>query len=252
MSKKHYQRCTAPGLPPWPWLMFDKQQKQAVVSFRLATWRSGQQADRTSQLVVWSLTLVAGWWTWNRTAVIGNLIGQGFATFFLVVIVYMVLKALIPPAFGPFLARKLFARRSTVWFTPNEIAFRSRMYENGVVVSRSWNGHPIQIRFDMAPDPEAAEARAESPQGQGPDPRLQTAHVLRLVISAFDPRRSVSHSIQAPLARAIPMFPIDLQDARRLTVVLSAAAELTSAASIPTAQPVPSLDAGLDIDANPT
>ncbi|WP_437207143.1 hypothetical protein [Planctomicrobium sp. SH664] len=254
MPEARFERITAPGLPAWPWLMFNEEHQRAIVSFRLATWRSGQQADRLSQQAAVGIALLIGWNIWNRVAFFDNLIGQAIVTLIGFGCIHRVLSGWIPLAFSSFLARKVFARRSTVWFTPNEIAFRSRLYERGIVIPRTWNGHPVQIRFDVSSDPDAQEELARSHRHQNHDARhrLQSAHMLRLLISATDPQRSLGQSVQSPLARAIPMFQVDLHDAQRLTVVLAAAAQLTARIPLPTAQSVPGPDDGLDIDANPT
>lgn len=250
--KPEFEVISAPGLPTWPRLLLDKQRQRAVVTIRLATWRSCLHAHAMSKWAGWCINLTVAWLSWQRLGFIENPIGRGMLTLVGVCVVAAVTKPLMPAAFDHFLARRLFSRRSTVWFTPEAIAFRSRMYENGVVVPRNWQGHPVQVRFDTGPDPEAVTALSHQYGQQRRGPGLQTARILRLVITAFDPQRNIARSTQGQLARAIPMLPLDLQDAQRLTVVLSAAAELTSPVSFPTAQPVPGPDAGLDIDANPT
>lgn len=257
MSKARYVRMTSPGLPSWPALMFDAEQRRGVISFRLVTWRSWVLADRTTRVINGICVLLFAWWLWNWLGFFEEVIPRGFLTLLGSCMMMSFTTPILGRVLPGFLARQIFARRSTVWFTPDAIAFRSPLYANGVVIWRSWNNIPIQVRFDLTPDSAAAEARLNLPREKDEATRfrnahlatrMQSAHVLRLLISAFDPHRHATSSAPATMGRAIPMLEIDLHAAQQLTVVLAAAAALTAEVSLPTAPQ----HGGVDIDANPT
>ncbi|QDT57082.1 hypothetical protein Pan44_51480 [Caulifigura coniformis] len=241
-----FTTVTAPGLPTWPRLLFDAEKKRAIVAVRLATWRSWAYARMVSTLLAWSTNLLVGWWLWHRLGWISDPIGRGSLTFFGFSLAMTITKPLFPAAFDGFLARQVFPSRSTVWFTPERIAFRSRLYDRGIVLWRQWNGRPVQTRFDVTPDPEAAIERSVATDRQRMANRhVQTASLLRVIVRAFDPHRTVSQTQAVNLARAVPMLAVDLSDAARVTVVLSAAAAMTARS---TASHQPSVADGQDID----
>jgi hypothetical protein len=249
MNSATFTRVTSPGLPSWPSLLLDTRHKRAVVSIRLATWRSWLWAHRASLLMGWCVNLWAGWWVWEWSELLADPLVGGCLAVLGFGVGGALTKPLFPPALDGFLARQVFASRSRVWFTPEVIAFRSRLYTNGVLLWRRWRDQPVQFKFDITSDPEAAEQRsAMTPAQAALGPRLQSAHLLRLVISTFDPSRVFTQATQANVVRSLPLLEVDLCDAQRLTVVLSTAAALTAAPVTRTVhQP-----GGVDIDASPS
>lgn len=247
---KNYQRHTAPGLPIWPLLLVDQERQHAFISFRAVTWHSYRRAMVASKLATVMIALFAGGLLWMQTASLESPLGRGGVAFLGFGVALALAKTFLPTTFEPFLARQVFARRSKIWFTPDQMAFCSPLYENGIVISRNWQDQLVRASFDVAPDPEAEEIKSQPYEPHQRFPAgLQSAQVLRLVITTLDPRRDVSNSAHAQVVRAIPMLPIDLHDAQHLTVVLAVAAELTTPPSFPTAPFSKNPSPGVDIDA---
>ncbi len=244
-EKSHFTRVTTPGLPPWPGLNWDAQQKRAVVTFRLATWRSWERAFWLTKIAAWIINLLVAAYLWKWLIFIPNPIARGFLTFVGWGVSAAITKPLFPAAFAGFLARQIFAVRSTFWFTPQTIACRSPLYENQILLERHWQGHPVQVRFDISPDTDAqhqAALSAETPHQLRR--QYQSAQLLRLIISTHDPHRSIPTASNSPLMRSIPLLEIDARNAAPVATVLTAATALTG--RLPVVQTPQT--AGFDID----
>ena len=248
MSKPNFVQVSAPGLPPWPQLWFDAQHKHAVVSARLATWRSVESAARACG-IIWLLgSIIAGWRLWLHFS---DQFQRGEAllvTLFCVAIVVAFARPIVHGAFRGFLARQIFCSRVRVWFRPNAIAFRSRLYSSPVVLWRSWKGDPVQGRFELTNDPEAAElddwdARKRI-QGSA---HLKHAYVLRMIVTTTNPHKELTFTHQSNFVREIPMLEISAEDSARFTTVLTAAASLT-ATKPDDVRPNNQATTGIDID----
>lgn len=236
MSKKTdqnrigFQRVSAPGLPPLPKLWLDAKNTRAYVCVKLATWRSHERSRITVTLLRFCLNIGVGVYIWGRLSVLQNIVGQVLITLFLVSIFAGLTRKILHDGLEGFFARQLLAVRTKFWFTSEIIAFKSRLYENGVIVRRSWNGQPVQGRFDLSNDDGITEARSQHSQQQQvrDNSHLRNASILRLVISAFNPNQTMAQGQQPSFLRAIPVLEIDSRDAQKLTVVLTAASTLTS------------------------
>ncbi len=244
MSKSKFLCVTAPGLPTYPRLWFDPERKRAYVIARLATWRSYERAIRTTMLLRWTLNGLLVWTLWARLPFRDAPIAQGFFTFVGFGFFAMLTKAVLHPTLDGFWARQLYSIRTTFWFTPDAIAFHSPLYENGILLWRTWRDQPVQGRFDLSPDLEAASLKMSANSKVAPNPNLQTAHVLRLLIASHDTQQTTQKISHPQLIRAIPVAEIDLRDAQQLTIVLTAASAITA--------PQPDLSRaqsfGLDLD----
>jgi len=236
-------RVTAPGLPSWPRLYFHPEKRQAVVPLRLATWRSWERAYLTAGLVAWTINLLATAYIWNYLAFVENPIGRGMVTFVALGVVATVTKPLVPAALGGFLARQLFAYRSTVWFTPHVIAFKSPLYEGGVQLERLWNGHPVLFRFDMSIDADAQSKLTLKETSNQLHRYYQSAQLLRLVITAADAQRWTATAHNAQM-RSLPILEIDGKDVSAVATVLTGAVALTTGQGSQVARSIP----GHDID----
>ncbi len=241
-----FVRVAAPGLPPWPQLYFDPTQQRAVVKVRLATWRSWELAHKTSTLIRWTINLCVMVWLWNRLAFPDLPLFRILFTLLGLTLCAALTKLLLPTALDGFFARQFFATTSKFWFLPNAIAFRSRLYESGILIERRWKNQPVLIRFDITPDPEAEQTethptRQQKPKDQRPRRRAQ---ILRLILTTADQTQLITIQQNPTWMRAIPLLEIDQQDAARVTVVLTAAVSLTSQQH-PTPEPK---TPGLDID----
>lgn len=246
-TKPNLVRVTAPGLPPSPALLFDEQLRQAAVSLRLPTWRSWGRAHVATNLVLVASSAAVGGWLWLYLAGLTpvpraslSLMAWGLS--------YAFAKPFSHVLFDGFLARQLFATSSKVWFTELAIAFKTSLYENGVLVDRSWNGQPILSRFDVTQDLEAAEAvTISSPYANHVQRRRQTACILRMIVGVSSSNRPASLARDPQLMRAIPVLEVDQRDAAQIAMVLTAATALTSKQSANNG----SHRIGRDIDAQP-
>ena len=244
-EKSHFTRVSAPGLPPWPELHWDAQQQRAFVSFRLATWRSWEQACWLTKIAAWITNLLVAAYVWHWLIFIPHPIARGFLTFVGWGISAMITKPLFPAAFAGFLARQIFATRSTFWFAPQTITCRSPLYQNQILLERHWHGHPVQIRFDITPDTDAQQQAYIAAETPHPLRRhYHSAQLLRLILSTHDPHRTISTASNSPLMRSIPLLEINLRDAAQLATVLTAATALTG--RLPEVQTPQT--AGFDID----
>ena len=235
---------TAPGLPTFPRLYFDAQQRRAYVEAKLATWRSWKTANQVVRLVRWCLNGLAGWWTWHQLAFIDEPVARMFLTSWAFLIVVVISRPVMHLAFEGFLARQVFAARNRFWFTPQAISFQSRLYDHAVKIARTWKDQSVACRFDVTEDLDAAIASSGFDDVvKSVKSRLQSAYLLRLVVATFDPLRSVHEGQKANMLRSIPVLEVDLRDAQGLTVVLAAATSLTASKLEPNRR-----QTGVDID----
>ena len=241
-----FVRVCSPGLPNWPPLWLNQDKKHAKVSARIVTWRSCEWAKRS---IRWAVNLAGCWLSirfWYR---IPEFSGKWFpwlmgtlAIVFVLAILYPVIDLVI----RNFLARRLFARRMTVWFTPTAIAFRSGMYPREVIVPRYWGGLPIVFRFDQAKDDRAQFILGSRTAAERTDcNHLEKAQIIRLIIQVTNPNDAIATQGQLNVMRSIPLSEIQAADADQLTTVLTAAAAVTSGQPDDLAQTPPD---GVDID----
>ncbi|QDT07491.1 hypothetical protein K227x_59180 [Rubripirellula lacrimiformis] len=224
-------RMAAPGLPGWPTLMFDEKRRRAIVKARFATWRSHEWAMKTTRClgVCLFLWLSVRWWR-----MLGDEPSKWFP-FLLGGMVVCLIAALgyrgIDAATKGFFARQVFAKRMTVWLTPEAIGFRSSMYENGVVMPRVWKGQAVAGRFDVTKDHRAnLRKQLGDFKSNGKSQHLEMAQLLRLLVTTVNSNVSIGGKGQPNYVRSLPMTEISQLDSERMTVVLAAAEALTSAA----------------------
>lgn len=252
MNNSDFVQVTAPGLPPWPQLWFDAKHKHAVVSARLTTWQSVENAARACGIIWLLVSICAGWRLWGYFA---ERIQRGEAlliTLFCSAILVVFARPIVHGAFRGFLARQIFCSRVRIWFRPDAIAFRSRLYSAPVVLWRSWKGDPVQGRFELTMDPEAEElddwnARKRM-QGSA---HLKHACLLRMIVTTTNPQRDLTCTHQSNFVREIPMLNISAEDSARFTTVLSAAASLTASKPEKNAPGI-QVAKGVDIDVGET
>ncbi|MEZ6061126.1 MAG: hypothetical protein R3C19_12240 [Planctomycetaceae bacterium] len=230
MFRPGYIQVTAPGLPPWPKLWYDERNKRVLVTARLPTWRSVEWAARACALIWISIAVYAARWMW-RFLLNDYQPGEAFMlSVFGTLILIIFLRPLVHASMRNFLARQIFSSRFTVWFRPDAIAFRSRLYDNGVILRRTWKGQPVQGRFELTTDTAAQELNDDwdvRKRIQG-NSHLKTASILRMIVTTTNPHRDLALTSQPNFVRDIPLTEIDTSHAQRFTIVLSAAASLTS------------------------
>jgi hypothetical protein len=242
-------RIVAPGLPTWPKLLFDSKRRLAKVSFRHATWQSHEWGRITATILLWCVTASWGVLLWNGMPSWELPVRIGLVLLGLV-IVHAITKVAMPASLTEFLARQLFATRTTIWYAPHAIAIRGRLYERPVIVWRAWRDQVVQIRFIVQSDPDA-ERQIQQPLPQRPvsgQPKpighFREARLLEMVITTTGRDRARDFSGQGSLVRSIPITEINIRAAARVTVVCNAAATLTAPRQSQ-ARPKPS---GIDID----
>tara|TARA_R110002049_G_scaffold309101_2_gene516884 strand:+ start:3810 stop:4550 length:741 start_codon:yes stop_codon:yes gene_type:complete len=241
-------RVYAPGLPTWPALYFDPTKRHALISTRLVTWRSKARARILMLVVVWTI-IAFSFIYMMRNLDVGEYSRRGnenaarlLASLIGTVIVAVLIKRPIPWVFSSFVARQIFPQRVSIWFTPQWIAFRSPIYLRGVKVWRHFRGVPVQGKFDVRDDLEAVVGRISSTRNQ--DPSLESAMTIRLIIStALDSDETLAERNNGNFMREIPICDADQRVASQLTIILGAAASLTSSQNIPMAEKT-----GVDID----
>lgn len=227
MKLRSLKRISAPGLPPWPRLYFDRDKKVAVVSVRHATWRSFEWAGRASYVLTIAAMAVVAYALWIRLPV-ENPVLRGAGVFLIAAIVFPIAKPLIETASRGFLARQIFASRTILWASEKAIAFKSRFYSKPVVVWRHWKGQTVTGKFILNRDQNATRYATDERQNkQGPRSHLDEAMVLEIVISAMNKDAPMTSRGQGPLQRTVPVTELNSQLATKFTMVFAAATMLT-------------------------
>lgn len=236
---------TAPGLPGIPRLYLDEERKRAQVTTRLATWKSWVYAHHLTRVLRWLLNFAVGWKLWHELTYFENPIGRWFWSIILVGFFSTAVRPFLHLGIDGFLARQLFAVRTTFWFDPKAVAFKSRLYANGVVIWRTWAESLVAIRFDVQRDYDADEhdIRSDVTKNQIKQ-RKKGAHYLRLIVETNNQDRIAMTTRNPSMMRSITVLELDQHDTSRITMILNAAAALTqlSPAEQVTNQP------GVDID----
>ena len=227
MPRRSLKRITAPGLPPWPRLYFDREKKVAVVSVRHATWRSFEWASRGSYVLLIAAMAIAGYMLWIRLP-IQNPVMRGTGAVAILAFVFPIAKPLVETTSRGFLARQIFASRTILWASEKAIAFKSRFYSKPVVVWRHWKGQTVTGKFILNRDQNATRyATDERPNKRGPRSHLDEAMVLEIVISAMNKDAPMTSRGQGPLQRTVPVTELNSQLATKFTMVFAAATMLT-------------------------
>lgn len=227
-GKSSLVRYTAPGLPNWPVLWFDPNRKRAFVKVRVATWRSWVRAHRATRVVRWLLNFSLGWQVWEQLAFIESLFGRGFWVLMIVGMFTAAAKPWMHAALDGFFARNPLAVTTTFWFNPQAVAFKSRMYTNGVVIWRAWRDRLVHLAFSVDKDPHAdnqQEPRDTTQQEQ--KRRRLTACYLRLTIELREHDHMPVLSTLPHSMREIPVLELDQDHVSAVAMVLMTASALT-------------------------
>lgn len=153
---------------------------------------------------------------------------RGAGAFLIVVIVFPMARPLIETASRGFLARQIFASRTTLWASEKAIAFKSRFYAKPVVVWRRWKGQTVMGKFILNRDQNAMRYATDERQNKpGPRSHLDEAMVLEIVISAMNKDVPMATRGQGPLQRTVPVTEVNSQLATKFTMVFAAATMLT-------------------------
>lgn len=153
---------------------------------------------------------------------------RGSGAFLIVAFVFPIARPLIETASRGFLARQIFASRTTLWTSEKAIAFKSRFYSKPVVVWRRWKGQTVMGKFILDRDQNAMRYATDERQNKpGPRSHLDEAMVLEIVISAMNKDVPTAIRGQGPLQRTVPVTEVNSQLATKFTMVFAAATMLT-------------------------
>jgi hypothetical protein len=228
MGDPELVRVAAPGLPPFPPLMYDGKQRRAVVFARHATWHGHEWAIRTSMIFTIVMTCSVVIAAWQLVPGIRTVEGV-FLLILATAMCHVGIGRLVHESLRPFLARRIFASNTAIWFTTRAIAFRSRLYDRPVVIWREWRGLPVLVRFIVEPDRNAQSyLRYVQSSGKQPTEHLHEAMVLKLVLMTANTTRPFDAPSESSILRTIPITEIDGAVATRFTVVSAAGAMLTA------------------------
>ena len=218
-----------PGLPPHPKLYFDAQELRAKISVRHPTWQSVERAIYIAEGVIAAITIVNAWLAWHYLPSTGDMIFQVMLWCFCIAVAYAAAKFLLRRPLREFLARQLFSTRTTFWFTPQAVVFRSRLYARPVLLWRFSGTTPLLLRFVAQPDVEAiAYAEGQSTKRQCPKEHLSQSRMLSVIIHGLDRRQELLSSYNGNSIRSLPVTEMGVYMAIRLPMVCQAAAALTA------------------------
>lgn len=240
------KRVTAPGLPSSPKIFFDEKAQQAKISLRHSTWHGIEHALQATELLVWIARIGLAAYLWNRFGYV-DLLGRLILVFLIVVVAIPLPAMLLRIALRGFIARQVFPARTTLWVTPEAIAFQSRLYSRPVVVWRQWNDQPVGIRFILDRDYSAERySSGLDYKRKLPKEHLNESAMLYAVVTTTDLTRATSGGQQDASMRTLPITEIGSDAATRATMAFAHA--LTITASRPT-EDAPKPTHGIDIDA---
>lgn len=228
-------RAIAPSLPPYPKLMFNPAARRAVVSVWHPTWQSHEWAKYPTEAVVWIVVGLFAWFLWPYLPPTEGPYRILFC-FFATVAFSPIAAFFLRQSLRGFLARRIFPTKTVIWFTPNAIAFKSRLYAKPVVVWRKWQSQTVRIRFILQPDRNAeilAKQLRSEPKQTAID-HLEESQLLEMVLTTSDKPKQTNLQSQEGLLRTIPITEINSRLATRFTIVFAAAAALTAAIQSPT------------------
>lgn len=220
---------TAPGLPSLPKLWFDKKRQRAFVSARHATWYGYEWAARTTVLLSLMVTAVLVYFAWKYVPE-SNRPGGIMLLAFVATFVHACVSDLLSATLRSLIARRIFARKTTIWFTPHVIAFRSPFYARPVLVWRKWRTLPVEVRFIVEPDRDAAHYDDDMRfRHKPPIKHVQEAMVLKAVIRTVDKFQGPDVPSENAAMRSLPLAEMGQAEAMGFVMVYAAAAALTAA-----------------------
>lgn len=245
------KRYDAPSLPPYPALMFDDQTKEAVIVARHPTWKGHVWSNE-----ILGLAALAAWWL-IALSLLDYLeafspIVRFFGALWGTVMIFPIAQSIVRPIIHGLLVRRVFVTTTKIWFTPNEIAFRSRLYDQGVVFPRTFNGTPVNFEFVVSSDSEAhhyASKLGRKKKFLGKD-EVNLASLIEMIISIDAGPLQAGKQLPQSVRRPIPIASFLHDWPQRFTMVCNAAMALTSENALHqrTTQSQPSPTAGHDID----
>ena len=238
------KRVTAPGLPNKPVLYFDEETKRAKVSIRHATWQSREWAMKTTKII---LAIALGIYVWQVIRILSGSRPEDIMVTIVgsLILIPIAIHAIRYTLIG-FLERQIFPARTTLWFTPNAIAFKSRLYASPVVVWRTWKGQPVKISFILDMDQGALDyADTLHHMKRFYRSHFNSSEMLSMVVKAVDQGIGAEHLGQPDAQRLIPITEVSNRVSRKFTLVYATAASMT--AIKPSVAETPRSN-GIDID----
>ncbi|PHQ33122.1 hypothetical protein [Rhodopirellula bahusiensis] len=244
-----YERFIRPGMPAWPSMMFDDENKQAVISARIPSWETANRGRLASGVFALAFAPVAFLAVEILVPPIEPPITRwalvGFGTLIASMVGFRVLKSSLPKP----LSRIVFARRLKIYVASDVVAFRSWFYDEGIRMDRFPGGEPLAIRPSIADDPEAAEYKASLPRDDGKEKKpgiheLETSKTLQLVLRSGPADRFDGENDCQGSVRTIPVASMNKETAENLVGLINVALEVTT----PTLRSTSRDAVGLDLD----
>ncbi|WP_417850280.1 hypothetical protein [Thalassoglobus sp.] len=244
-GKSTLVRYTAPGLPNSPKLWFDRERKSARVNVRVDSWRSWVRAHRATRVVRWLINFYIGWLVWHKLDFIDSPFGRGFWIMIVVAMFSAAAKAWMHFALDGFFARQLFGETTRFWFNSQAVAFKSKLYANGVVIWREWKDRLVHVTFRVERDQYADnQLPARDFSQEETKRRRMTASIIRLTIEMRHHDHLPTVTDDPNAMREIPVIELDQEDVAEVAMVLMTAAALTQRSPEQRNQ----LPPGIDID----
>ena len=239
-------QVTSPGLPPWPKLRFDKNQRKAVVIVRHPTWRSYECSYLVTEVIVWIINAIIVYSAWTIFST-PNVILRIFFVLMAAIICFPIAGLATRTTFRDPLARQLFPTKTIFWVTEASIIFKSRIYASPVVVWRKWKDKPIGTKFIVQQDAEATKYITDQ-QNQRKWPRtpINEAAVIELVVSTPTGYDGALPTANGNLQRSIPISEASGRFAQKFSTVFAAALLLVP---LEEQKRKPTKSNGVDIDA---
>ncbi len=229
MFRRHHE----PGLPSWPPLYVDATKQNAFIKMRIADWVAVERGHRLSKFAagVFAIGCIPTAYALLPADLdmVGRLFATGLGAATSIVVGVPAAKKLLPD----FLSRFVFARRIKIACTSEWIAFRSWYYDNGVRVSRMFNGGRISIQPTVEDDQDAKEHLSFVSASQRENPiksskHLSSASQLLLVIRSGDEPTGVGNMQSNRRFRTLPIAGMESSVAERFVTLIEAALELTA------------------------
>lgn len=226
------QRIVEPGIPSWPPLFVDSTSGDCFVSTRIHDWRSVEQANAVSRLLLGGTYLLLAWGIWRMVPPYADdfrrmLVFAGvFAP--LAIIPFPLLRSALPVV----LSKTLFARRLNLIFTRDAVGLQCHFYRRSLKLQRLIADRRVSVQFLLTEDDEAKAFPQPPPEVSGGGwnksrRHLHEARIVEMVIRSNNEPMTGQLANTAGRFRSIPIARVEMKRGEWLVVVLNAAFDMT-------------------------